>query len=275
MVAYRVVISTELPIPPLEMRQLVGQTDVSAFDNSTGALIFDFVDASAFKSVFDFGCGCGRLARQLIQQRPRPERYIGIDLHAGMIRWCQRNLAPAAPAFTFLHHDVYNYHFNPNGVRDQVLPFPAESKSFTLVEAWSVFTHLVEEQALQYLHEVARILAPHGVFHSTWFLFNKFDGFPMMTESQNALYVSHRDPSAAVVYDRSWLRDTVASAGLAIYRVWPVRPAARGFQWHVLMSHADSRDPFDWPEDDRPPGAGWNRPPSLPQEPAHVGLDAD
>lgn len=261
-------------MPPLEMRQLVGQTDVAAFENSTGRPIFDFVDDNAFKAVFDFGCGCGRIARQLIQQQPRPERYIGIDLHAGMIAWCQRNLEPHAPGFRFLHHDVYNFHFNPTGIRDKVLPFPAESATFTLVEAWSVFTHLTEEEALQYLHEAARILAPNGVFHSTWFLFDKSDSFPMMTESQNALYVSHRDPSAAVIYDREWLRATASSAGLSIYNVWPVKPAARGFQWHVLMSQADRREAVGWPEDDRPSREGWNRPPSLPLEPDRIGLES-
>jgi SAM-dependent methyltransferase len=265
--------SSELPLPPLEMRQLVGQTDPDAYDNPTSALIFDFVEASAFRSVFDFGCGCGRLARQLIQQRPRPERYLGVDLHAGMIAWCQRNLAPFAPGFEFLHHNEYNYQFNPGGV-PQVQPFPAGNNAFSLVEAWSVFTHLTEEQTVQYLAEAVRVLAPGGVIHSTWFLFDKSDGFPMMTQNQNALYVSHIDPSAAVLYDRSWLRDTAAGLGLEIYRVWPVVPAARGFQWHVLMASANQEQPAAaWPADDRPAGS-WNRPPDLPERPTQIGLDA-
>jgi SAM-dependent methyltransferase len=264
------VIQAALPLPPLEMRQLVGPTDPGWFDNPTGEPIFDFVEPRAFRSVFDFGCGCGRLARQLIQQRSRPERYLGVDLHPGMIAWCQKNLSSAAPGFDFVHHDVYNYHFNPGIEKPLVLPFPAEDGAFSLVEAWSVFTHLTEDQAAHYLREVARILAPGGVFHSTWFLFDRSDGFPMMTDSQNALYVSYIDPSAAAIFDRSWLRNTAAGLDLTIYQVWPVRPAARGFQWHVLMADGDGKTAAPWPADDR--SAGWNQPPSMPDKPERIGL---
>ena len=255
------------------MRALVGPTDPAAFDNASGAPIFDFVEPSVFDTVFDFGCGCGRLARQLLQQEPRPKRYVGIDLHAGMIAWCQRNLTPVSPNFQFVHHDVYNYQFNPGAGKPRVLPFPIENGSSTLVEAWSVFTHLTEDQAVQYLAEAARILAAGGVFHSTWFLFDKSDGFPMMTEAQNALYVGYVDPSAAVIYDRAWLATTSANVGLTITSVWPVTPAARGFQWHILMCHSNGRPAAEWPSDTRPAGA-WNRPPDLPPAPEHIGLTA-
>ena len=249
---------------------MVGVTDPAAFDNPSRAPIFDFVEPEAFDSVFDFGCGCGRLARQLLQQKQRPSRYLGIDLHAGMIAWCQRNLSTLAPNFEFKHHDVYNYHFNPGSEKPDVLPFPTEN-SFSLVEAWSVFTHLTEEQAVQYLAEVKRILAPGGEFHSTWFLFDKSDGFPMMTDAQNALYVGHVDPSAAVIYDRTWLREAAAAAGLTIYKAWPVVPAARGFQWHVLMCVSGRKPAVDWPRDPRPAGA-WNRPPDMPRDPNQIGV---
>jgi SAM-dependent methyltransferase len=273
MVALALVIRGELPLPPFEMRQLVGQTDPSGFDNPAGKPIFDFVEPDVFRSVFDFGCGCGRLARQLIQQDPRPARYVGIDLHAGMIEWCRRNLAPAAPGFEFVHHDVYNYHFNPEPSAPRALPFPVEDRAFSLVEGWSVFTHLSEDQAVHYLREVARILAPGGVVHTTWFLFDKADGFPMMTADQNALYVSHLDPSAAVLFDRTWLRAATEAVGLGIYSVWPVRPAARGFQWHLLMAELGTRPAVPWPSDDR--GTGWNRPPDMPAEPERIGLTPD
>ena len=78
--------SNELPMPPLEMRELVGPTDPSSFDNPTGDLIYPYLPESAYESVLDFGCGCGRVARQLIQQRVRPLHYLDIDLHRGMIQ---------------------------------------------------------------------------------------------------------------------------------------------------------------------------------------------
>jgi SAM-dependent methyltransferase len=247
-------LAAELPIPPLEMRTLIGQLNVEAFDNPSRAPVFDFVDPAVFRSVFEFRCGCGRLARQMIQQVPQPERYVGIDPHRGMIAWCKRNLAPAADGFEFVHHDVYDYQLNRSFGKPRMLPFPVEDHAFSLVEAWAVFPHLTEDQAVFYLREVARILAPGGVFHSTWFLFDKCDGFPMLHEAQNALYASDVDPAAAVAFDRAWLRRQAASLGLLISGVWPVHPAPRGFQWHILMTQGDA-GPAEvaWPVDDRPP----------------------
>jgi predicted TPR repeat methyltransferase len=67
------------------MRQLVGPTDEAAFENSSGNSILNVPDGQ-FDVMVDFGCGCGRLARQMMQQRAKPKRYIGFDLHSGMIK---------------------------------------------------------------------------------------------------------------------------------------------------------------------------------------------
>ena len=217
------------------MRELVGPTEPAMFDNPTGTLVYPYLPAESYRAVFDFGCGCGRVARQLIQQSPRPTRYLGIDLHAGMIRWCRDNLAPHAAGFDFQHHDIGNVGLNPGAGKPHMSPFPADDSSFTLVNAWSVFTHLVEDQAGPYLGEVARVLSPGGFVNSTWFLFDKQD-FPMMQESQNALYINRVDPTNAVVFDRSWLRATARSHGLAITSVFPATtPPVRGYQWVVVM----------------------------------------
>jgi SAM-dependent methyltransferase len=100
--------TTNIPLPPLEMRQLVVLTELTYYENPSGDPVYPLIDTSRYESVCDFGCGCGRVARQLIQQSPQPRRYLGIDIHAEMIRWCQRALTPVAPQFHFLHHDVEN-----------------------------------------------------------------------------------------------------------------------------------------------------------------------
>ena len=148
-----------LPYPPFEMRELVGITDLSYYDNPTASPVFgDNVEIDLYENVLDFGCGCGRLARQLIQQVPRPRTYLGLDLHKGMVRWDQENLAPAAPGFEFQHHDVYHIGFNPSATAPRTATFPAPDQSVSLVIAHSVFTHLVQDQCDHYLREVARVL---------------------------------------------------------------------------------------------------------------------
>jgi SAM-dependent methyltransferase len=238
------------PLPPLEMREVVGPTDPEAFDNPDGALVFPELRAEAYDSVFDFGCGCGRLARQLIQQQPRPRSYLGIDLHPVMIEWCQENLAPCAPGFEFRHHDVLYPAWNPGDGKPAVAPFPVADGSCTLVIAYSVFTHLVQAHAEYYLGEVARILAPNGTFEATWFLFDK-RLFPMMQDFQNALYINEVNPANAVIFDRAWLVEVARQNGLAIASAAP--PSVRGYQWQIRMTLGEAGlAEGDLPEDVAP-----------------------
>jgi SAM-dependent methyltransferase len=257
-----------LPLPPAEMRVLVGRTADEEFDNPDRRPVVDDVDPKYYRSVLDFGCGCGRLARQMIQQRPRPKRYAGLDLHPGMIKWCQENLAPRAPGFSFHHHDVSYGAFNPGPEKPLFAPFPFPDREFTLVVAVSVFTHLTEEQTRDYLAEVARVLHPEGIFVSTWFLFDKGE-FPMMQEEQNTLFINPVDVRNAVIYDRGWLVQRATDAGLAIFGVKP--PSIRGFQWWLRMTPTRAGvSAIELPEDLAPRGR--HAPPAMPADSDRIGL---
>jgi SAM-dependent methyltransferase len=263
--------SQALPLPPEKMRALIGNSDPDFFDNPSGALVFPDVPAEYYETVFDFGCGCGRVARQLIQQNPRPRRYVGLDVHKGMALWCQNNLTPQAENFTFFHHDVFNLGFNPGENKAAVLPFPVADHSFKLVISTSVFTHLIEAQAIYYMNEVARVLAEDGLFFSTWFTFDKRD-FPMMQDFQNALYINDIDPTNAVIFDRDWLRALAAKVGLTIFKI--VTPTVRGFQWQIHMAHHSAGRPeVEFPPDLSP--IGLVRPPVLREDPSLIGLEAE
>jgi SAM-dependent methyltransferase len=242
----------DLPIPPLELRELVGPTDPSAFENPTGAPVFEEVDPDGYRFVVDFGCGCGRLARRLAQQSHPPKRYLGADLHRGMIGWCQENLAPRLSGFEFHHHDVYNPSFNPNPDLPRMAPIPVASGEASLVVAWSVFTHLVQSQIEWYLGEVRRVLSDDGVAISTWFLFDK-SGFPMMQDFQNALYINEGDLTNAVIFDRNWILSMIHKHDLTVSSATP--PEIRGFQWilHLTPARAGGQS-VSLPADDAPIG---------------------
>lgn len=264
-----------LPYPPLEMRELVGLTDLKAYDNPTGTPLFSHLnfglDPKIYERVFDFGCGCGRIARQLMLQKPSPKAYVGIDLHAGMVRWCQKNLQPAAPHFRFFHHDVFNVGFNPKPGSPLMAPFPVEDSQFSFVIAHSVFTHLTQSQAVFYLRECARILDPEGVLYASWFFFDK-ENHPMMQENNNALYVSYEDPCTAVMFDKQWVKSTAHEMGLKICNLRA--PGVRGHQWPVIMTRRQDIQEPDFPPDNAPPGLV--RPPiGSGRDPATIGLEAE
>lgn len=244
--------TVNIPFPPYSLRQLVGPTDTAAFDNPARLPLFPDVPLELYASVFDFGCGCGRQARQLMLQEPRPEHYVGIDIHEEMIAWCQRNLTPIFPEFTFYHHDVYNRSLNPTS-SNHTLAFPVPPVSASLILAYSVFTHLLESQIAHYLQEASRILRDDGLLLTTWFLFNK-RAFPMMQPFQNALYINTHDPTNAVIVDQQWLAVTALKAGLTITKI--IKPAIRGFQWYIYFSHSQPGQPsLPWPEDNNPFGS--------------------
>lgn len=253
--------NNDLPMPPLEMRRLVGLTDEAAFDNPAGELTLPGVEAAQYAHVLDFGSGCGRIARRLIQQRPQPSSYLGLDIHRGMVDWCARNLTPHAPHFRFAHLDAFNPGLNPSGTKAP-LPFPAPDATFTLINAWSVFTHIVEPDVPHYLREARRVLRDDGVLFSTWFGMDK-QYFPMLQDFQNALYINLDDPTNAVIFDRQWIRRQFAAVGLRIVRITP--PKVRGFAWILHATPRTDVPEVAFPVDEAPFG---DRRPPLGDRPA-------
>ncbi len=90
-------------------------------------------------------------------------------------------------------------------------------------------------------------LASSGIFHSTWFLFDKRD-FPVLQTNNAALYVDYVDPGAAVLFDRAWVISRARAVGLMLTDVVP--PSIRGYQWTLVMRRAnESVDEITLPED--------------------------
>lgn len=226
-----------LPLPPPELRQIVGPMEDRYYDNATGALLWGPLDigplapGSAYRRVFDFGCGCGREARQLLQQRQRPERYVGIDISTPCIVWCREHLG--RPQVEFHLHDVWNPTYAPDSTRRPFAPISQHGDDFTLINAHSVFTHLLEHQAAYYLSEFSKMLDDRGIVRTTWFFFNR-SLFPPLAPHQHCLYLQVEDPTQAVYYDWSFFSSLVRSAGFKIVRVqWS---SQMGFQHIVFLA---------------------------------------
>jgi SAM-dependent methyltransferase len=246
----------EIPIPPIQLRRTVGIEDTSFFDNPHRDLVFGKdVNPDNYQSVFDFGCGCGRTARQMMLHRAHvPQKFVGVDLYKPSIDWCTQNLTSLSGQFRFYHHDFYNAGLNPNGSKAAVA-FP-DFGQFSLVNAHSVFTHIIEDHVRFYFEQVAKLVADQGCVRISWFLFDKAL-FPMMQTFQNALYINTNDATNAVIYDKEFVRSLYKSCGLDMYSIRA--PGIRGHQWLIYASRGVPVAECAFPDDASPIGLA--RPP--------------
>ena len=164
----------QIPLPPDEYMRLVCGThhaDVAANFERVGADLvmrlrsLQMVNAGA--TVLDVGCGCGRLARQLLALPIAS--YTGFDRHPGMIAWAAAHLID--PRFIFLHVDVISGYSVEDGEVGTIPPtafvFPFPNNTFTDIIAASVLTHINLVDGESYLHQMARVLIPGGKIFCT------------------------------------------------------------------------------------------------------------
>ena len=119
-----------------------GRETAAALAGKIGAHAKPARDGGALR-VADWGCGLARVLRHL------PEQYekTGFDYNARAIRWCTNHIDGAQ----FFHNAL-------------MPPLPAAAASFDAVYALSVFTHLSEAAHDAWMADIARVIAPGGVF---------------------------------------------------------------------------------------------------------------
>lgn len=97
-----------------------------------------------FRSILDWGCGCGRITRHL--GRIEGPRVVGADIDADNVAWCREHLDGA---------DFHRLALDP--------PSGLASADFDLVVGHSVMTHLREHDQFSWLEELRRLCAPDAV----------------------------------------------------------------------------------------------------------------
>jgi len=152
-----------LPIPNFELRasSSIGDLDMFYAIGEAWAQITSYY-LPTNPSVLDVGCNCGKLAR-FLYLNPQLS-YTGLDIYEGAIKWCQEHFKHlAGDRFKFIAADVYSALYNPQSkISAKDYEFPLANDSFDMIVAASLFTHLLEPDAKQYLREFQRVLRPGG-----------------------------------------------------------------------------------------------------------------
>jgi SAM-dependent methyltransferase len=212
-------------LPPRSLRD-VGPGDFEAIGQEFLGYFVRLGALQPSEHVLEIGCGSGRMALPLTGYLAPDGRYVGLDVVARAVRWCQRRISRPHPNFTFLHVDVFNQRYNPSGAiqaRDYVIPLA--DRSFDFVFLTSVFTHMYPADTRHYLREIARLLRPTGRLFSTWFLLNPVQA-ALAAQGRNLIQFPFargeyrvRDesvPESAVAVEEAVARAMCAEAGLAV-----------------------------------------------------------
>lgn len=119
----------------------VGRDSARQIDEALGRAGRRLAD---YRSILDFGCGCGGTLTWVRDLAPKAS-LSGTDIDDEAIAWCRAHLPWASV-----------------GTNAAQPPLPYTDASFDLVYALSVFTHLDETHERQWLGELRRIIAPGG-----------------------------------------------------------------------------------------------------------------
>ncbi|MBN2391083.1 MAG: class I SAM-dependent methyltransferase [Anaerolineae bacterium] len=245
------VLRGELRSPPWWLRD-VGGSDFKRTGEEFLRYFIEIAHLQPDARVLEIGCGSGRMALPL-RGYLRGGTYTGIDITAQSIVWCQQHISRRYPHFTFVHADLYNKRYNPDGkLHADTYIFPFADGAFDFIFLTSVFTHLLPADTTHYLQEIARLLAPQGNALCTFFLLNDQQAELAATGNndiqfhygEGPYHVRDADiPESAVAYQEAYVLEQLALQRLSLqgpihYGTWSGRADGLSYQDILLVQHA-------------------------------------
>jgi SAM-dependent methyltransferase len=179
--------------------------------------------------VVELGCGCGRIARPLREPRWEPcfqGTYVGVDIDNEMIEYCRSNFPEGRFQFILSPHRSATYF--PGNLHDaQETPselFIADEQSKDFIYSFSLYSHLLETEVIEYMRESYRILRTNGIMFLTFFCIEHVERGGRWTfrhRRGNAYIESTRYPEAAVAYTEAFVIDVAKKCGFREVTVAP------------------------------------------------------
>lgn len=147
-------------LPPMDLRKRVnGFRDIHSFlaigrvcaDDVIRAVTSAGRDPASFRSVLDFGCGCGRTIMWMPERLPNA-KLTGTDCDGEAIAWCRHHLPESMGRFD---------------LNEALPPLEYAGGSFDLVYVVSLFSHFDRASEEAWLGELARVTASGGLVIAT------------------------------------------------------------------------------------------------------------
>lgn len=216
-------------LPPNHMRLRVGVGN-KVFNNQFKHIvepIHFWMDAAlndyitSHSTILDIGVGCGRYAQFINDFKfcdlSFTGQYIGIDIDEEMLNWCRKS-----------YDDRFRFHlssdpsksYNRESGATEFFKIPEPDNSVDFVFSRSLFTHLLEREARNYMAESCRLLKPGGwASHSIFCLDHPpptmGDRHTFSHKMGNAHVESLAQPEAAVAYTSDFMIALAKEVGFA------------------------------------------------------------
>lgn len=158
-------------LPPAHLRARIGVGNRVIFNQSLHISIGEkfWINnllegfCTNLSNIVEIGCGCGRMLRPLYESSKFQGKYVGIDVDDEMLEWCRRHYNKENFSYIKSPHDTKAYSAGEVVVRNSIdtqgfWSMRIAENTIDFVFSTSLFTHLLEAQLLNYLHESYRIL---------------------------------------------------------------------------------------------------------------------
>jgi SAM-dependent methyltransferase len=137
-----------------------------------GSSIFNFVNKhvkiNTDMRILDLGCGLGRSSAPFVDFLSNGKGHlVGVDVIERMVKFCREVIGSRYGNVSFYTCAAADSYLKEKQMENSSSPQPIEEilkqhKPFDLVNAFSVFTHLLPEEMQNYFYLFDRILTPNG-----------------------------------------------------------------------------------------------------------------